>query len=324
MARVPARAGCRPAALQRGRGRASRHGGRAGGRVRHGEGRTAAANSTLLPAAFLGSTASRSGSAPARTAVRLPEQSLEAWRYTRSAPGGRRSRADRLHGPDLRWGRDGGLRGAGRQGGIARSAVRRHRRDPSAEEGDRLSGGPERHVRDRAQRHDRRAFSRPLSPRRAEPAGRTDPRRSGGGRERRWRARTTTAAAQLAALRAEPGGQDGKRRAGRGAPAAAAAYRKAARAATAGDAGRVPHRKRRDSRRDGAGQLRAGRRRLPPGTSRWLRAGARATPRAAVRAPRAATRARSSGDSGASSPGTTGSDVGDSRSDDPSDDSADP
>ena len=35
---------------------------------------------TLLPAAILSSTGRSSGSAPARTAVRLPEQGLEAWR----------------------------------------------------------------------------------------------------------------------------------------------------------------------------------------------------------------------------------------------------
>jgi serine/threonine protein kinase len=47
-----------------------------------------AANSTLLPAAFLSSTGQSSGAAPAHTAVRLPEQSLEAWRYTGLRPVG--------------------------------------------------------------------------------------------------------------------------------------------------------------------------------------------------------------------------------------------
>ena len=47
-----------------------------------------AANSTLLPPAFLSSTGQSSGSAPAHTAVRLPKQSLEAWRYTGLRPVG--------------------------------------------------------------------------------------------------------------------------------------------------------------------------------------------------------------------------------------------
>jgi len=40
-----------------------------------------ASNSALLPAAFLGATGQSTGAAPRRSAVRLPEQNLEAWRY---------------------------------------------------------------------------------------------------------------------------------------------------------------------------------------------------------------------------------------------------
>ena len=48
----------------------------------------AASNSTLLPAAFLGSIGQPAGTAPARTAVRLPAQRLEAWRYQDLRPTG--------------------------------------------------------------------------------------------------------------------------------------------------------------------------------------------------------------------------------------------
>jgi hypothetical protein len=47
---------------------------------------TRAANGALLPAAFLGSTGQSPGAAPRRSAVRLPEQNLEAWRYPRLRP----------------------------------------------------------------------------------------------------------------------------------------------------------------------------------------------------------------------------------------------
>jgi serine/threonine protein kinase len=43
--------------------------------------RDTASNSTLLPTAFLGSIGQPEGTVPARTAVRLPAQRLEAWRY---------------------------------------------------------------------------------------------------------------------------------------------------------------------------------------------------------------------------------------------------
>jgi hypothetical protein len=48
----------------------------------------AAANSTLLPAALLASTGQGPDSAPHRTAVRLPSQGLQAWRYRDLQPVG--------------------------------------------------------------------------------------------------------------------------------------------------------------------------------------------------------------------------------------------
>jgi serine/threonine protein kinase len=47
-----------------------------------------ASNSTLLPAAFLGAIGQPAGTAPSRTAVRLPAQRLEAWRYRNVRPAG--------------------------------------------------------------------------------------------------------------------------------------------------------------------------------------------------------------------------------------------
>jgi hypothetical protein len=47
-----------------------------------------AANTTLLPAAFLGSIGQPAGTVPARTAVRLPAQHLQAWRYRELQPSG--------------------------------------------------------------------------------------------------------------------------------------------------------------------------------------------------------------------------------------------
>jgi hypothetical protein len=48
----------------------------------------AAGNSALLPAAFLGSTGQPAGTLPPRTAVRLPGQRLGAWRYRDLRPAG--------------------------------------------------------------------------------------------------------------------------------------------------------------------------------------------------------------------------------------------
>jgi serine/threonine protein kinase len=47
-----------------------------------------ASNSALLPAAFLGSIGQPAGTTPARAAVRLPAQRLAAWRYANLRPGG--------------------------------------------------------------------------------------------------------------------------------------------------------------------------------------------------------------------------------------------
>ena len=47
-----------------------------------------AANTTLLPAAFLGSIGQPAGTVPTRTAVRLPTQQLQAWRYRSVHPSG--------------------------------------------------------------------------------------------------------------------------------------------------------------------------------------------------------------------------------------------
>ena len=60
---------------------------RGGGVIEFGlvKGRTAS-NSSLLPAAFLGSTGQASGGVPPRKAVRLPAHNLQAWRYAGLQP----------------------------------------------------------------------------------------------------------------------------------------------------------------------------------------------------------------------------------------------
>ena len=189
MAPRPARAGCRPAALQRGRGWASRQGGRAGRRVRPREGEqggeqhTAPGGVPQLDRPVIGL-----GAVPHRGPASQAEPRGLA--LHRVAPGGRRSRADRLYGSDLRWSRDRGLRGAGQSSGIARSAMRRHRRHPSAEEGNRLPGRRERHVRDRARTARSASFSRPPG-RRKRPCRARRPSPVRRPPRTRWRAHTT-------------------------------------------------------------------------------------------------------------------------------------
>ena len=65
------------------------HGNSAGPVVEFGVMRGArAANTTLLPASFLGSIGQPAGTVPARNAVRLATQQLQAWRYRNLQPSG--------------------------------------------------------------------------------------------------------------------------------------------------------------------------------------------------------------------------------------------
>ena len=215
-----------------------------------------AANSTLLPAAFLSSTGQSSGSAPAHTAVRLPKQSLEAWRYTGLRPVGVARELTVYTVPT-----SAGVATVACAVPASQAASLAAQCDAIAgtlqlKKATRLSGRRERHVRDRPQRHDRRA-SADLKVPGSHPAGRTDPRRSGGRRERAGeRIRRRRGAARGAA--AEPGGQAGKRRAGHGTPCCCGGISEGSARGDRWRRGRVPHRKRGRSRRNDAGQLRAG------------------------------------------------------------------
>ena len=176
----------------------------------------AATNSSLLPAGFLDSIGQSTelGARPQRgPAARAEPPGLA---LPRLEPGGRRPRADRLHGSDLRWSRDRGLRGA-----APVQAPRSHRSAtpspaPCSCGRDRLSGRPERHVRDLAQRHDRRTSA-------GHPHGLSSSLQSSqtlAGQAAAANALASaydSAAAQLSALRLSPADRTTNAAAGRGA-----------------------------------------------------------------------------------------------------------
>ena len=172
-----------------------------------------AANSTLLPQSLLTAIGNSGGAPPARTAVRLPTQGLRGLALPPSAPRGHPGRADRLRRADLRRRRHAGLRGAARAGRGVRGPMRVDRRDPSTQEGDPLSDRPERLVRERPERGDRRtAADHPFAG--GESRDGKHPRRSGHGCSgARARLRDRGRAARRA--RSEPGRQERERTPGR-------------------------------------------------------------------------------------------------------------
>ena len=170
----------------------------------------AAANSALLPAAFLDSIGHRpAGPGPHRgAAARAAPPGLALPRpAARSGTAG----ADRLRRADLRRGGHGGLRGTAGPGRCVRGPMRGDRRDASAPARDRLSGRPERRLRERPERGDRRPPAghpaRVSESRRAARPSPARPRPRG-----RSPAPTTSAAAQLAALELSPADRRRERR----------------------------------------------------------------------------------------------------------------
>jgi hypothetical protein len=286
-----------------------------------------AANSTLLPAAFLSSTGQSSGSAPAHTAVRLPKQSLEAWRYTGLRPVGVARELTVYTVPT--------------SAGVATVACA-----VPASQGASL-----------AAQCDAIAGTLQLKKATAYPVGASDTYATAlngtiGELQQTSRSQETTlqaaqtlagqaaaanalasaydaAAAQLAALQLSPADRQANGALVTALRAAAAAYRKAARAATAGDA---------DAYRTAsaavpgattqvnsalAGVAAAGYKSVAPSGSSGNSSGGGSGASGGGSGASSGDSGASSGDSGASSPAPE-SDVGDSRSDDPSDDSADP
>ncbi len=283
-----------------------------------------AANSTLLPPAFLSSTGQSSGSAPAHTAVRLPKQSLEAWRYT-------------------------GLRPVG----VARELTV-YTVPTSAGVATVACAVPASQAASLAAQCDAIAGTLQLKKATAYPVGASDTYATAlngtiGELQQTSRSQETTlqnaqtlagqaaaanalasaydaAAAQLAALQLSPADRQANGALVTALRAAAGAYRKARRAATAGDAeayrtasAAVPAATTQVNSAL-AGVAAAGYKSVAPSGSSGNSSGGGS---GASGGDSSGDSSASSGDSGASNPAPE-SDVGDSRSDDPSDDSADP
>jgi predicted Ser/Thr protein kinase len=267
----------------------------------------AAANSTLLPTAFLSSTGQSSGSPPAHTAVRLPTQSLQAWRYAGLRPVGVARELTVYTVPT--------------SAGVATvaCAVPASQADAFGRQCDAIAGTLQL----------RKATAYPVG---ASDAYATTLNGTIGELQQTANSQETTlqnaqtldgqaaaanelasaydaAAGQLAALKLSPADKQANGALVTALRAAAAAYRKAGRAATAGD----------------AAAYRAASAAIPPTTVQVnsalagvAAAGYKSVPQ------RGSSGNSSSGGSGASSQAPSRSDVGDSRSDDPSDDSSDP
>jgi hypothetical protein len=275
-----------------------------------------AANSTLLPAAFLSSTGQSSGSAPSHTAVRLPKQSLEAWRYS-------------------------GLRPVG----VARELTV-YTVPTSAGVATVACAVPASQAASLAAQCDAIAGTLQLKKATAYPVGASDTYATAlngtiGELQQTSRSQETTlqgaqtlagqaaaanalasaydaAAAQLAALQLSPADRQANGALVTALRAAAGAYRKAGRAATAGDA---------EAYRTASAAVPAATTQVNSALAGVAAAGYKSV---APSGSSGNSSSGGSGDSGASS-GNSGaskpapqSDVGDSRSDDPSDDSADP
>ena len=273
-----------------------------------------AANSTLLPAAFLSSTGQSSGSAPAHTAVRLPKQSLEAWRYTGLRPVGVARELTVYTVPT--------------SAGVATVACA-----VPAGQGASL-----------AAQCDAIAGTLQLKKATAYPVGASDTYATAlngtiGELQQTSRSQEATlqgaqtlaaqaaaanalasaydaAAAQLAALRLSPADRQANAALVTALRAAAAAYRKAAHGATAGDP---------EAYRTASAAVPAATTQVNSALAGVAAAGYRSVaPSGSSGNASGGGSGASSDGSGASSPAPSGSDVGDSRSDDPSDDSADP
>jgi hypothetical protein len=280
-----------------------------------------AANSTLLPTAFLSSTGQSSGSVPAHTAVRLPTHGLQAWRYTGLRPVGVARELTVYTVPT--------------SAGVATVACA-----VPASQADAFGG-----------QCDAIAGTLHLTKATAYPIGASDAYASTlngtiGELQQTAKSQETTlqnaqtlagqaaaanelarayaaAAAQLAALKLSPADRQANGALVTALRAAAAAYQKAARAATAGD----------------PAAYRAASAAIPPATVQVnsalagvaaagyksvAQSGSSGNSSSGGSSASSGGSDSSSGGSGDSSPAPSASDVGDSRSDDPSDDSADP
>jgi hypothetical protein len=273
-----------------------------------------AANTTLLPAAFLGSIGQPAGTVPARTAVRLATQQLQAWRYRTVQPSGT-DRALTIYVVPTTGGvatlvcaaSPARASAFGAQcdavaGTLRLSSGRPYPVGPSATYASALNAA----IGD---------LQRATATQQASlDAAQTLPGQAAA--ERALAGDYQTAAAQLATLRLSPADRGANHQLVTALQRAATAYQRAARAATAGDAGRY---------RTASAAIPTVKARVNAALAGVRAAGYQAA------SPAAQPPASTTGGKTATRPSPTAtrrpapqSDVGDSRSDDPSDDSADP
>jgi hypothetical protein len=275
--------------------------------------RRTAANSALLPAAFLDAIGQPAGTIPSRTAVRLPQQRLEAWRYRDLRPAG--GRALTVYAVPTTDGVATVACAASPEqaGAFAKQcdavagtlellSARPYPVGPSQTYANALNAATAKLQQTTNAQEARLQAARTLAAQAA--AART------------LASAYDTAAAQLAVLDLSPADRGANQQLVTALRRLAKAYRSAARAATAGNAGvyrkasaAIPDAKARVTSALAAVQA-AGYR--PAGQSQPAPAGQRPAPSAQTPHPAPAPRPAPQ------------SDVGDSRSDDPSDDSADP
>jgi predicted Ser/Thr protein kinase len=266
----------------------------------------AAANSTLLPAAFLSATGHAPDSAPPRKPVRLPTQGLQAWRYGQLQPVGSARELTVYTVPT--------------SAGVATVACA----GASAAQCDTIAGTLRLRAATAYPVGASDAYASALNGTIGELDQTTKPQEAGlqaaetlAGQAAAARALASAydgAAAQLAALQLSPADRAANHQLIKALRGAAAAYRKAARAATAGNADAYT----------------AASAAIPAATSQvnsalaGVRAAGYEPAGGGSSSPSSGSSSSSSGSSPSGGSAPSESDVGDSRSDDPSDDSADP
>jgi protein kinase-like protein len=277
-----------------------------------------AANTALLPAAFLGSIGQQAGTVPVRTAVRLPAQQLQAWRYRNLQPSGT-DRALTVHAVPT----TGGVATVVCAAPPAQASAFAAQCEAVAGTLKLVSGRPYPVGPSDTYANALNAAIGDLQKATSTAQTNLDAARTLPGQAAAERALATdyqTAAAQLAALELSPADRDANRQLVKALRHAGTAYQSAARAATGSDAGRyraasaaIPTaRAAVNSALAGvraAGYQAAAGTGQPPSSTQGDQGASRPSP-----APRPST----------TRPSAPQSDVGDSKSDDPSDDSADP
>ena len=266
-----------------------------------------ASNSALLPATFLGSTGQSTGAVPRRSAVRLPDQNLEAWRYPGLRPIGNNRQLTVFTVPT-----SSGVATVACALPPAAAAAFAAQCDAIAGTLQLRSGraypiGASDALRQLPQRDDRRP-SADNQVRGGDAARLADAGWSSGGRAGDCQ-RLRGCRQPACRARPEPSRQGGKCAVGQGAPSRSQRVPPRRERRHCGRPGRVSRRECRGPGRQAGGELRPRGRARPPATSR-----------AAARTSREARPPRRRASTPSSSEPKSDAGVGDSRSDDPSDD----